>query len=590
MKKYIFIVLVITYSITFAQVNTNKEITVDELKGHVYTLASEEFSGRKPGTDGDIKARNYIKQQLDALNLTPLYDNGLQNFEVVTSISLGKNKLTIDGKDFEVNKDFIPLSFSKNESVKGKAVFVGYGFVVNEDSLKWNDYNLNVKDKIVVIFRGTPAFDSTNKFNKYADLLKKVYTAKDKGAKGVIFVTGEKFDKDDSLIPLTFEGNRNDVGIPVINITRKTAAYLFKEADLTLDILETMISEQKAVLSTDLDVKVEFTTEIIKNKAKTANVAYLLKGSDPILLDEYIVIGAHFDHLGLGGIGSGSRVPDTVAVHFGADDNASGTASIIEIFEKLAAEKENLKRSIIFVAFSGEEMGLLGSKYFVNNPPVDIKKIKYMLNLDMVGRQDPSTNGLSIGGVGTEANIVKELENLLKNESLKVKFNTEGYGPSDHASFYAKDIPVLFFFSGIHDDYHTPRDVASKINYEGQKNISDFVYKIVNHLANKTEGFVFKEAGPKEQSETRRSFKVTLGIMPDVSGGDIKGVKADAVIEGRPAANAGMKKGDIIIGLDGKPVNDIYEYMNRLQQFKPGQRITIEVLRGNEKIILIAEL
>lgn len=590
MKKYILIILVIFSSLTLAQVNTNKEITIEELKEHVFTLASEEFGGRKPGTEGDIKSREYIKKQLDALNLTPLYDNGYQNFEVVTSISLGKNKLNIDGQDFEVNKDFVPLSFSKNESVKGKAIFVGYGLLVNEDSLKWNDYNLDVKDKIVVILRGTPTFDSTNKFNKYADLLKKVYTAKDKGAKGVIFVTGEKFDKDDSLIPLTFEGNRNDVGIPVINITRKTAAYLFKKAEVTLEILETMISDQKAVLSTDLDTKVEITTEIVKNKAKTANVTYLLKGNDPILKDEYIVLGAHFDHLGLGGVGSGSRVPDTVAVHHGADDNASGVSAIIEIFEKLAAEKENLKRSVIFAAFSGEEMGLLGSKYFVNNPPVDIKKIKYMINLDMVGRQDKTTKGLSIGGVGTEANIVKELENLLKNDSLNVKFNTEGYGPSDHASFYAKDIPVLFFFSGIHDDYHTPRDEASKINYEGQNHISNFAYKVVNLLANKTESFVFKEAGPKEQSETRRSFKVTLGIMPDVSGGDIKGVKADAVIEGRPAANAGMKKGDIIIGLDGKPVNDIYEYMNRLQQFKPGQRITIEVLRGNEKIILIAEL
>lgn len=591
-KRYgkVFIPLMLFSGSLFGQVNTEKEITIPELKEHVSTLASEEYGGRKPGTEGDIKSENYIKKQLDALNLTPLYDNGLQQFEIVTSISAGNNSLTFDGKSFEQGKDFTPLSFSGNISVSGKAAFLGYGLIVDEDSIKWNDYTIDVKDKIVVILRGTPAFDSTNQLSNYAGLLKKVYTAKDKGAKGVIIITGAKYEKDDTLIPLTFEGNQNSIGIPVINLTRKAAALLFQKIDLSLDLLESMISDQKGVLSSDLDVDINLTTEIIKNKAKTANVVYLLSGNDPILKDEYIILGAHFDHLGLGGIGSGSRVPDTSAVHFGADDNASGTASIIEIIEKLAAEKESIKRSIIVAAFSGEEMGLLGSKYFVNNPPVDIKKIKFMLNLDMVGRQNGETKGLSIGGTGTEENISKELEQLAKNDSLNIKYSPEGYGPSDHASFYSKDIPVLFFFSGIHDDYHTTRDVASKINYAGQKNISDFVYKIAKHLANKTENFVFKESGPKEQPDTRRSFKVTLGIMPDVSGGDIKGVKADAVIEGRPAAKAGMKKGDIIVALDGKPVNDIYEYMNRLQQFKAGQRITIEVIRNNEKIILIAEL
>lgn len=583
-------VFVFLSHVSWGQVNTDKEITVKELQEHVFTLASDEFGGRKPGTDGDKKSADYIKRQLEALNLTPLFDDGLQKFEIVTSISAGDNFLSIDGKEFELGKDFIPLSFSSNSKVSGQAVFVGYGLTIDEENLKWNDYNIDVKNKIVVILRGTPAFDSTNMFSAYAGLLKKIYNAKDKGAKGVIIVTGSKFEKDDTLIPLTFEGNQASIDIPVINITRNAAKFLFSKIDLSLDLLEGMINDQKAVLSTDLDIKVEIKTEIIKNKAKTANVVYMLKGSDPKLSDEYLILGAHFDHLGLGGVGSGSRVPDTSAIHYGADDNASGTASIIEIIEKLAAERENLKRSIIVVAFTGEEMGLLGSKYFVNNPPVDIKKIKFMLNLDMVGRQNPETKGLSIGGVGTEENIAKELELLAKDESLNIKYSQEGYGPSDHASFYSKDIPVLFFFSGIHDDYHTPRDVASKINYDGQKSISDFICKIAEFLANKSENFVFKEAGPKEQPETRRSFKVTLGIMPDVSGGDIKGVKADAVIEGRPAAKAGMKKGDIIIALDGKPVNDIYEYMNRLQQFKVGQRITIEVLRGNEKIILIAEL
>ncbi len=594
MKYYKFLApftLILFFSVVaFGQVNTEKEITVQELKEHIYTLASDEFGGRKPGTEGDLKSANYIYTQLTALNLIPLFNNGLQTFEIVTSISAGKNQLTIDGNSYIQGKDFNPLSFSSNSKVSGKVAFVGYGLTVDDDNIKWNDYNIDVKDKIVVILRGTPAFDSTNKLSEYAGLLKKVYNAKSKGAKGVIIITGAKYEKDDILIPLTYEGNNNDVGIPVINLTRKASAVLFSKIDLTVELLEDLISEQKAVFSTDLDIEVKLSTEIIKNKTNTANVVFMLKGSDPILSDEYIVLGAHFDHLGLGGYGSGSRIPDTSAIHYGADDNASGVASIIEIVEKLADKRENIKRSIIVVAFTGEEMGLLGSKYFVNNPPVDIKNIKFMLNLDMVGRQNSETKGLSIGGVGTEVNITKEIEDIAKTDSLNIKFSPEGYGPSDHASFYSKDISVLFFFSGIHDDYHTPRDVASKINYEGQKQISDFIFKVAEHLANKTERFVFKESGAKEQPETRRSFKVTLGIMPDVSGGDIKGVKADAVIEGRAAYKAGMKKGDIIIALDGNTINDIYEYMNCLQKFKVGQRITIEVLRNNEKILLIAEL
>ncbi len=592
MKRVFSVLSLLLFFISIkAQVNINPQITSAELKEHIEVLASDSLLGRKPGFGGDIKAAMYIKKQLDALHIEPLFENGLQNFELVTSLSPGVNEFSFLSYKAELNKDFVPVSFSGNGSVTSEVVFAGYGFNINEDSLKWDDYKgIEVKGKIVLIFRGTPSFDSTNKLGNYSSLIKKAYLAKDKGAAAVIFVTGQQFDKDDVLLPLGYEQGQNSIGIPVINISRKAADELLRLMEVTINVLEQNINVSKSPNSFEINTKVLVKTEIVKNKTKTQNVVYLIKGNDPVLSDEYIVLGAHYDHLGMGGKGSGSRVPDTSAIHYGADDNASGTAAIIEIIENLAAQKDKLKRSVIFAAFTGEEMGLLGSKYFVNNPPVDIKKIKFMLNLDMVGRLNEQTKGISLGGAGTAVGLTELLTELTKDSNLSVKLSPEGYGPSDHASFYSKDIPVLFFFTGIHDDYHTPRDIPAKINFDGEKYVCDLACNILLNIDQKQESMTFKESGPKEQPETRRNFKVTLGIMPDVSSSDVKGLRADAVIEGRPAFKAGMKKGDIIIAMDGKPVNDIYEYMSRLQEFKVGQRITVEVLRGTEKVLLIVEL
>jgi Zn-dependent M28 family amino/carboxypeptidase len=322
---------------------------------------------------------------------------------------------------------------------------------------------------------------------------------------------------------------------------------------------------------------------------KTQNVEFMIEGSDPILKGEYIVIGAHYDHLGYGGSGSGSRRPDTNAIHYGADDNASGVSSVLEIAEKLYAYKSALKRSVLVYLFGAEEMGLLGSKHLVNNPNIELSKMKHMINLDMVGRLGED-KGLTVGGTGTAAGIEDILNKLSEGHNLNIKTSPEGYGPSDHASFYSKDVPVLFFFTGIHEDYHTPADVPGKINYEGMKSINNMVYDLVVELANLDEALAYQEAGPKTRETSRRKFKVTLGIMPDVSGSGVKGLTADAVMEGRPADLAGMKKGDVIVAMEGKPVNDIYEYMSRLSEFKPGQRISVDVMRDGEKVVLIVDL
>jgi hypothetical protein len=336
---------------------------------------------------------------------------------------------------------------------------------------------------------------------------------------------------------------------------------------------------------------VEATVSILLKREKTENVIGLLEGNDPLLKDEYIVIGAHYDHLGFGGTGSGSRVPDTIAIHNGADDNASGTAMVIELAGKLASVKNDLKRSVILVAFSGEEMGLLGSKYFVDHCPVDLKKIKAMFNFDMVGRFDKDKNSISVSGTGTSVesdSIVKRYE---KGLSFAVTHSPDGYGPSDHASFYSSNIPVFYFTTGAHTDYHTPFDDADRLNYEKEKEIGDFAYNIIMDVDDMSKALAFKASGSKEGSgRGGRRLKVTLGIMPDFAGTEKQGLRVDGVTKGGPAYKGGILKGDIIISINGMKVRDIYEYMSRLGKLKQGQTISVEVIREEKNEVLLIQL
>lgn len=590
---YLIFTILLIFIQTKGQNQDSPEVTVYELKEHVHYLASDELEGRYPGTDGIRKAAEYIREQIKRLDVITKVDDYYQHFEILKDIKLGNNNSLVF-KEFNavINEDFIPLAISESASLTTTVVFVGYGFVIDEDSLKWNDYeSVDVKDKWVMIFRGSPDYKEHNdKFENYSSLRKKILTARDNGAAGILFVSGEQFDAEDKLSGLSFERRETSVGLPVVHIKRGLADKILSGSNNSITELEKTLSEEKMNNSFEIKTKLSAEIDLVQIYAKTKNVTAVIPGSDPILKNEFILIGAHYDHLGLGGPGSGSRVPDTIAVHNGADDNASGTAAIIEIFERLASQRNNLKRSVIFMAFSAEEMGLLGSKFFTNNPFVDLSKIKFMFNLDMVGRLDSVDKNLTIGGTGTAAGLEELINKHVISAGLNVKFNSEGYGPSDHASFYAKDIPVMFVFSGIHDDYHTPRDDAHLINYEGQKLIADLVYEIAFDIINLGEHLVFQEAGPKEPQSTSRRLKVTLGIMPDFSAGSSSGVRADAVIEGRPAANAGMQKGDTIIAMDGKEVKDIYDYMNRLSQFKSGDRINVDVIRNGERIILIIDL
>lgn len=569
---------------------TNTEITIKELKEYVTFLASDELKGRLSGTDESFKAASYIRDQFKNFSFL-MGENGFQFFEIVTDVKLGANN-SFSFENFEgiINENFAPYSFSSNASIEAQVIFAGYGLEISSENLNWNDYEgINVEGKWVMILKGDPENDKDESdYLLFSDDRDKVLLARDKGAVGVLFVTGRHFDPEDKLVSLYFDKTSSDAGLPVINIKREVASQLMKTR--SIDEVEIIIDSLLQPQSFELNIKVKSVTEIIQQRVRTQNVIALIEGNDPILKDEYIVIGAHYDHLGMGGQGSGSREPDVEAPHNGADDNASGVAGIIELGEKLAANKDQLKRSVILIAFDAEEMGLLGSSFFTRESPVALGLIKSMFNFDMIGRLNDETNTFIINGTGTSIEAEDILNRHKENFELGVNFSPEGYGPSDHAAFYSEDIPVFFFTTGAHSDYHTPADDVELLNFEGQKLILDFAYGVIMEVANRQDQLTYQIAGPKKQVRYGRQLKVTLGIMPDFTSTEENGLGVGAVTPDRPAEKAGLKKHDRIVAINGKPVKNIYDYMNRLKKLEAGQIISVDIVRDGKKLVLLVQL
>ncbi len=592
MKRICLLYVLIFISILgFSQ---KSKISAGDLHEYVQFLASDSLKGRKPGTAEINVAATYIRDHFKAAGLTLMGENGFQWFEIVTDVKLTeKNALSFPGFDATIKKNFIPLSFSGSGTVSAQAVFAGYGFDLNLDSLKWSDYKgIDVKGKWVMVFRADPELDnSDSKFIPFSDVRSKVFTAKDQGAAGMLLVTPKGQEKEDKLMPLVVENNEVTAGIPILNITRELADKILKNSGYTVDSLEHIIVKAKAPKSFETGVIVNGTADVVQKREKTANVIAMIKGKDAVLSDEYLVVGGHYDHLGFGGPGSGSRMPDTNAIHNGADDNASGTAMVMELAKRLSGEKKKIKRSIIFVAFSSEEIGLIGSKFFVDHPPVELKKIKAMFNFDMVGRYDKEKKSISLSGTGTSV----EADSILKPLETKLPFavvhSPDGYGPSDHASFYSSNIPVFYFNTGVHMDYHTPFDDTEKLDFDAEKNIGIYAASIILTVDNLSKALTFKESGKKQSAgRSGRQLKVTLGIMPDFAGAEKKGLRVDGVTKDGPADKGGMKKGDIITGINGMPVGDIYEYMTRLKKLKHGMTVNVEVIREGKNQVLIIQL
>jgi len=590
MRYSIIIVSAVLFVLTScAGARKHSEITHDELVVLTSYLASDRLAGRETGSEGDSIAEGYILKELLKAGLEPFTGDGLQRFEVPFSAEAGPaNSLKVNGREFEAAADFTPLALTSNGSLKSEVAFAGYGFRIDNDSMKWNDYSgLDLTGKWALVLRGYPESNpKASDYQSFSSDRMKVLTAKDMGASGVLIVSGESWDNTDNLDkPAKGESTS---GIPVLHIKRAVADSILHSSGKTIKELESLINTDLVSLSFATGTTVDAEAEVIARNVSTANVAMVLPGTG--IINEYVIVGAHFDHLGMGGPGSSSRALDTVGVHHGADDNASGVALMIEIAGKLAAEKQGHQRSIIFVAFTGEEMGLLGSKHFVENMGIDPKTVNLMVNLDMVGRMKEG-NGVQVGGVGTAAGLRDSVIALADTTLLSLSFTEEGYGPSDHSSFYGKEIPVLFITTGAHLDYHTPDDTSDKLNYAGMVRIGDLFTEVISNAANDSTRLSFREAGPMAPVQgMNRRRGITLGIMPDFAGNVKEGLRADFVTPGKPAAQGGMLKGDIIIAIDNKPVNNIQDYMFRLSQLKAGQMITVDVIRNDKREVLLIQL
>ncbi|QGY46686.1 M20/M25/M40 family metallo-hydrolase [Maribellus comscasis] len=588
MKNIVIILLVL--AVVSCGKKYNPDITVEDLKTNIEYLASDSLKGRKTGDEGDRLAAEFIRTKFENAGLDLLFDNGFQKFSLVTSAEVGAgNTFSVNEISFEVESDYLPFAFSANTEVEAPVIFAGYGIDIDKDTLRWNDFaGINAKGKWVMVLQGDPDMDNPQSpFVEFSSERAKALTASDKNAAGLILVAGPSFSENDELSSLFFDKNSSRYSIPVIQVTRAVADKILAGKGETIKSLETQMLDENKSVQLETETKVKAIVNIRLKETQSQNVVAILPGRDENLKGEYIVVGAHFDHLGMGGPGSGSRAIDTIAVHNGADDNASGVAAVIELAEKLAATGEN-KRSIIFAAFGAEEMGLVGSKAFTADPPVETEKMKAMFNFDMVGRLDTTTNAISIGGTGTS----KEAEDLLKelNNGFELAFSEEGVGPSDHASFYLQNIPVFFISTGAHSDYHTPNDDPQFINYEGERKLVEYSYSLIKEISSRDDALNFQEAGAKFQRSRGGRFKVTLGIMPDYAGLEKRGMRIDAVSKGKPADKGGMKKGDIITAIEGKKVGNIYDYMNRLQALEAGQRISVDIIRDDKETVLIIEL
>jgi hypothetical protein len=568
--------------------SVSREIKTDELQDHIKYLSSDSLKGRQTGSAGDSLAAYYIKDQLSRAGLKPLSGDGFQRYQVADKVIVGeKNFLSVDGQKFDLSTGIVPFSFSGNSELDAEVIFVGYGFSIKNDSIQYNDYEkTEVRGKWALILRGDPEPNkSVSGFIPFNSDRSKALLAKDMGASGVLMVSGPINDQEDSFEPLSSEAF--SVEIPVLRIKRNIADIILSKTKTTVSDLEKRINLIKKPSGFATGTNVNAGSEIIVKKSGTRNVIMVLPGEDALLKNEYLIIGGHFDHLGMGG--PSSRARDTVAVHHGADDNASGVGEMIELAEKFALTPGSHKRSLIFASFSGEELGLLGSKYFTENPLIDLKKVNAMINLDMVGRlRDSST--LQIGGAGTAEGLKDLVKSLSDTGIMKLTITDEGSGPSDHSSFYVKNVPVLFFSTGAHLDYHTPRDTWEKINYPGMVKVSDLVFNIAEKLANDTARLKFRETSNGAINPAMRRKGVTLGIMPDVAGIVKNGCRADIVFPGRPAALGGMKKGDIITSINGKSINNIQDYTVRLGELKKGETISVEVLRNGKKEVLLIQL
>lgn len=553
----------------------------DRIQKDVKYLASDALEGRLTGSKGATEAARYIAREFARLGLKPVTTtagrNGsesryLQQFPYVAGVSLGKNNALVFGKEkLNVDTDWLPLGFSSSANVAGGVVFAGYGITSSE--LSYNDYAaVNATGKIVIALQGTPDGDNPHgRFGQFEGVRWKAVAARNAGAKALIVIAREANFKDDRLTRLAYDNSAGDAGLPVIVIAREAADRLLLPSKSSVSQLEQSPASQ--TLTGDLSL----TTDVVRNDVPAYNVIGMLEGSDPILKNQVIIVGAHYDHLGRGGEGSGSLAPRGGDIHYGADDNASGTAGVLELARIFSAHKP--KHTIVFMAFGGEEEGLLGSNYYVNHPLLPLANTVAMINMDMIGRMKDGR--LIIGGVGT----AKEWRDLIAGDKqFQLTLNEDGFGPSDHSSFYGKQIPVLFFWTGTHNDYHKPSDTFDKINYADEARILEMVARIVNQLDSADKRLSYTTA-KSDATPRAGGFRVYLGTIPNYADTN-DGLLLDGVRDDSPASKAGLKAGDRIVKIGDREIKNVYDYTYALGEMKAGEEYVIGVVRGTEKLTL----
>lgn len=583
MKK-LFVVFLVFAGFSFAQNQHNPEITAPEIQSHINYLASDDLQGRMTGTPELYKAATYLKTEFESYGLKPMFDGKyFQEFPFIKKIEAGAdNHFTLSNltdKNLVVAKDFIPLAFSDNLNIKGDLVFAGYG--ISAKDLDYDDYaNVDVKDKIVIVFRNHPDMNSPHsKFEQFSSLRYKTTNARDKGAKGIIFInTNEK--PEDPLIELKYDNAAKISDIAVLQVKRSLLNFLPLD-DLQKQIDSTLTAKSFLI---NPNVIASITTDVNEVKGTSVNVGAYVEPKVDKYPNEYLVIGAHFDHLGWGE--QNSLYVGEPMIHNGADDNASGTSGLMELAEKFASVSDKIDRKILFVAFSGEELGLLGSAYLVNHFPFPIENTIAMINMDMIGRLNDKQD-LIVYGTGTSSNW-KSLLDEKNDYDFNLTFNDEGFGPSDQSSFYGKKIPVLFFFTGTHSDYHKPSDDADKINLNGEAKVVKYVFDIATAIVNSPAKPDYVSVERKDTGRMGGS-RVYVGTVPDFAG-DVDGYKLGGVTDGSPAAKAGLKAGDIIIQFGDKKISNIYDFTYALGNYVPGDKVNVLVKRGEEELKFEIEL
>jgi len=525
------------------------DLTVQEqFKKHITYLASDELEGREAGTESEKKAAQYVAKEFRQIGLNPKGTDGyFQQFNFMMGKIYGENEVRNGDTELAIDDDFFPLNYSGNGLATGEVVNAGFG--IEAPDLSYSDYTDigDVSGKIVQFSVSSP--DGIHPHSEYIDyhnVRNRVKLAESKGAVAVILTNEDP------------------------NASDPKKDYTEKMAKVSIPVI--FISKTKKLSGSEVTIRVE-----LKDDERQAQnvVGYIDNGRE-----NTIVFGAHFDHLGYG-IHGGSLYRGEEMIHNGADDNASGTSMLIELSREIS--KSTLtSTNFLFIAFSGEEKGLLGANYYTKNPTIDLEKVDYMINMDMVGRLDTADYNLAINGVGSSPSWEAVLNEQVQ-DPISIVTSESGVGPSDHTSFYLADIPVLHFFTGTHENYHKPSDDEPLINYNGMEMVYNYILRISTSL-DQEEKLAFTKTKDSE-SRSAPSFNVTLGIVPDYMY-DKGGVRVDGVSDGKPGDAAGLEKGDIVMKLGDYDTDDMYAYMEALSKLNKGDKVSAEIKRGDEIIIL----